>query len=323
MRRHSGFVAWPVRLVVPESDDGEMPNTPTPVWRRDRASDEDEAELYRQVGDQHWGEPLLTVPLSLEGRLEFRAVLFVPPTAPADPYAAAAQHGPRLYVRNVLLVEDCSELLPAYLRFVRGVVDAPDLPLTLSRENIQSDPRIELIRRQLTRKLLSALEDLSTADPGRYRGFWAQFGTVLKEGLIDDSANRATLLRLARFASTAGDEPTALANYTCRMPEGQGHLLYVAGASEPVLRSSPHLEAHIAAGRRCSCSTTRSTRSGWRRTRPSPTCRSDRPARRIPRPANQDRKRSIPPTPSGTARCSAGCKTRWPARSAQSGSPAR
>jgi molecular chaperone HtpG len=245
VRRHSGFVAWPVRLVAGEGEP-EVLNSPTPVWRRDKATDEEYAELYRQVGDQHWGTPLLTVPLSLEGRLEFKAVLFVPPTAPSDFTAANTHHGPRLYVRNVLVVEDCTDLVPPYLRFVRGVVDAPDLPLTLSRENIQSDPRIDLIRRQLTKKMLSALEDL---EPEKYAGFWEQFGAVLKEGLIDDSANRATLLRLGRFASTHSDELTTLADYVERMPEGQTEILYVTGAPVAVLRSSPHLEAHVAAGR--------------------------------------------------------------------------
>lgn len=240
--RHSGFVAFPVRL------GDEVLNSPTPVWRKDKATDEEYTGLYRQVSGQY-GDPLLTVPLNLEGRLELRAVLFVPPTAPPDPYAGSVHHGPRLYVRNVLVVEDCSDLVPSYLRFVRGVVDAPDLPLTLSRESVQSDPRIDLIRRQVTRKVLAALEDLATDEPEKYAGFWAQFGPVLKEGLIDDSANRATLLRLARFASTAGDEPTGLAGYVERMPEGQTHILHLTGAPVEVLRSSPHLEAHAAAGR--------------------------------------------------------------------------
>lgn len=244
VRRHSGFVAFPVRLLGGEEP--EVLNSPTPVWRRDKATDEEYAELYRQVGDQHWGDPLVTVPLSLEGRLEFKAVLFVPPTAPSDYAAANTHHGPRLYVRNVLVVEDCTDLVPTYLRFVRGVVDAPDLPLTLSRENIQSDPRIDLIRRQVTRKVLGALEDL---EDSKYATFWAQFGPVLKEGLIDDSANRATLLRLGRFASTHGDELTTLAAYVERMPEGQSEILYLTGAPVAVLRSSPHLEAHTAAGR--------------------------------------------------------------------------
>jgi molecular chaperone HtpG len=243
VRRHSGFVAWPVRLIG--DGEPEVLNSPTPVWRRDKATDEEYGELYRQVSGSY-GEPLLTVPLALEGRLEFRAVLFVPPSAPSDPYTAAQHHGPRLYVRNVLVVEDCSDLVPAYLRFVRGVVDAPDLPLTLSRESVQADPRIDLIRRQITKKVLGALEDL---EPEKYAGFWGQFGPVLKEGLIDDSANRQALLRLARFASTAGDEPTGLAGYVERMPEGQTHILYLSGAPVEVLRSSPHLEAHAAAGR--------------------------------------------------------------------------
>ena len=124
------------------------------------------ADLYRRVSGDPWGRPLLTVPLSLEGRLEFRAILYVPSRAPYDPYAAAAHRGPQLYVRNVLVDEDVPDLLPEFLRFVRDVVDA-DLPLTVSRESLQSDARIEVMRRQLTRKVLAALDDLSSSAPLR------------------------------------------------------------------------------------------------------------------------------------------------------------
>jgi molecular chaperone HtpG len=231
--------------------DGEILNSRTPLWRRERATiTEDEyADLYRRVSGNPWGRPLLTVPLSLEGRLEFRAILFVPPAAPYDPYGAAEHRGPQLYVRNVLVAEDFPDLLPAFLRFVRGVVDAPDLPLTVSRESLQSDARIEVMRRQLTRKVLAALDDLATSAPDRYATCWDQFGAVLKEGIVREAASRQTLLKLARFASTAGDEPVRLAEYVERMPEGQAHIYYLAGAPVEVLRESPHLESFTATGR--------------------------------------------------------------------------
>ncbi len=187
--------------------------------------------------------------MKAEGTFEYQALLFIPSHAPFDLFNRDAHIGVQLYVRRVFVLGDCDQLMPEYLRFVKGVVDAADMSLNVSREMLQQDRQVKAIRRRLTKKVLSAVKDLQSERPQDYRTLWTQFGGVLKEGLISDPDNREMLLRLASFASTHSDEePTTLAGYVERMKEGQSQIFYATGESRQQLLNSPHLEAFKAKG---------------------------------------------------------------------------
>ena len=172
---------------------------------------------------------------------------------------------------------DCDDLVPEYLRFVKGVVDAQDMSLNVSREMLQQDRQINAIRRRLTKKVLSAIKDMAAERPEDYRTFWTQFGRVLKEGLLSDFDNQETLLRISSFASTHSEqEPTTLAEYVGRMKESQQQIFYATGESREQLLKSPHLEAFKPRALRCCCSPIRSTRCGSGRSRSSTASRCSR-----------------------------------------------
>ncbi|MET9167030.1 molecular chaperone HtpG [Streptomyces cellulosae] len=253
VKRYSDFITWPIRLVGEKNgkgDDGEAAgpetlNSMKALWARprDEVSEDEYHELYKHIGHD-WREPLETIQLHAEGTFEYQALLFVPSHAPHDLFRQNMRHGLQLYVKRVFIMDDCEALLPAYLRFVKGVVDAQDLSLNVSREILQQDRHIRMMQRRLTKKVLSSVKSMMTGDPDKYATFWREFGAVLKEGLVTDPDNRDALLAVASFASTHEDgEAVTLKRYVERMPEGQDDIYYITGESRETIDNSPHMEA--------------------------------------------------------------------------------
>ncbi|CAL9321971.1 Chaperone protein HtpG [Streptomyces sp. SudanB148_2056] len=253
VKRYSDFITWPIRLVGEkdgEGDDGEAAepetlNSMKALWARprDEVSEDEYHELYKHIGHD-WREPLETIQLHAEGTFEYQALLFVPSHAPHDLFRQNTRHGLQLYVKRVFIMDDCEALLPSYLRFVKGVVDAQDLSLNVSREILQQDRHIRMMQRRLTKKVLSSVKSMMTADAEKYATFWREFGAVLKEGLVTDPDNRDALLAVASFASTHEDgEAVTLKRYVERMPEGQDDIYYITGESRETVDNSPHMEA--------------------------------------------------------------------------------
>lgn len=243
VKRYSDFISFPVLL------GGDTLNSMKALWARPRSevSDEEYREFYRHVSHD-WTDPLDIIQMRAEGTFEYEALLFLPARARQDLYQRDARHGLQLYVKRVFILDDSRELLPDYLRFVEGVVDAADLSLNISREILQQDRHIQLIRRRLAKKVLASVKDLMSKDAEKYRTFWGEFGPVVKEGLLDGSEDHKAILDVASFASTAGDEPTTLAAYVARMPEGQDKIYFMTGDSRAQVENSPHMEAFRAKG---------------------------------------------------------------------------
>ncbi|MCV7201216.1 molecular chaperone HtpG [Mycolicibacterium peregrinum] len=248
VKKYSDFIAWPIRM------HGETLNSMKALWAkpRDEVSDEEYSEFYKHIAHA-WDEPLAVIPMKGEGTYEYQALLFIPSHAPFDLFTRDARVGVQLYIKRVFVMGDCDELIPGYLRFVKGVVDAQGMSLNVSREILQQDRQVTAIRRRLTKKVLSTIADLQSGRPQDYRTLWAQFGAVLKEGLMSDPDNRDTLLRVSSFASTvsaaAGEDGlTTLAEYVERMKDGQEQIFYATGPSTEQLLKSPHLEAFKARG---------------------------------------------------------------------------
>ena len=224
MRRYSDFVAYPIRLQIDAGERTEPLNSRQAIWTRPAAEvgDEEYAEFYKHVSHD-WNEPLERVAVHIEGNYEARALLFLPSQAPLDLYHAdSAQRGVQLYVKRVFIMDDCRELLPEWLRFVRGVVDAEDAALNVSRELLQNDRQVGAIRKRLVKKLLDSLERMLREEREKYARFWAEFGPVLKEALysLEPERERVLKLLLCETSESAG-ELTTLAEYVERMGEGQ------------------------------------------------------------------------------------------------------
>lgn len=250
VKRYSDFITWPIRLVGEKGDDGaaaepETLNSMKALWARprDEVSEDEYHELYKHIGHD-WREPLETIQLQAEGTFEYQALLFVPSHAPHDLFRQNMRHGLQLYVKRVFIMDDCEALLPSYLRFVKGVVDAQDLSLNVSREILQQDRHIRMMQRRLTKKVLSSVKSMMTRDADKYATFWREFGAVLKEGLVTDPDNRDALLAVASFASTHEDgDAVTLKQYVERLPEGQDDIYYITGESRETIDNSPHMEA--------------------------------------------------------------------------------
>lgn len=220
------------------------------LWARSReeVTDDEYHELYKHISHD-WNSPLETIRLQAEGTFEYQALLFIPAHAPQDLFVQGYKRGIQLYVKRVFIMDDCEALMPPYLRFVKGVVDAQDLSLNVSREILQQDRQIQLMHRRLAKKVLSTVKDMMSGEPERYATFWREFGRVLKEGLLSDFENRDAILGVSSFATTHGeDEPTTLRSYVERMKEGQEHIFYLTGESRQAIESSPHMEAFRAKG---------------------------------------------------------------------------
>ncbi|MCA9718605.1 MAG: molecular chaperone HtpG [Myxococcales bacterium] len=257
VRRYSNYVMHPIELTAIKDDgeaDGETKqiNEASAFWAREpkELTEEDYKEFYKHVmggfvlpGD----EPIARLHVSLDAPLQFKALLYVPGRAPADLFLEDRK-SVQLYARRVLIVENCDKLLPLYMRFVRGVVDSEDLPLNVSREMVQEDRKISAIRRQLTRKVFKALEDLAE-DSEKYAKFWESFGAVLKEGVHTDNSHHKQLFELLRYRSSTSDGALrSLQQYVDGMKEGQEAIYYISGENVDAVARSPHLEACRAHG---------------------------------------------------------------------------
>jgi molecular chaperone HtpG len=243
VKRYSDFIAFPIRM-------GEQTlNSMKALWARPRSEvkDEEYTEFYRHISHD-WTDPLEIIQMRAEGTFEYEALLFIPSRAPHDLFQRDGRRGIQLYVKRVFIMDDSRELMPDYLRFVKGVVDAADLSLNISREILQQDRHIQLIRRRLAKKVLSTIKDLQTKEPEKYATLWREFGRAIKEGLLGDPDDHKAILDVASFASTAGAEPTTLAGYVERMPEGQQEIFYMTGETRAQVENSPHMEAFKAKG---------------------------------------------------------------------------
>ncbi|WP_019872350.1 molecular chaperone HtpG [Salinispora oceanensis] len=258
VKRYSDFIAHPIRMAVeqPGTDGGEPTtevqtlNSMKALWARSRDEVEpaEYHEFYKHVSHD-WADPLEVVHMRGEGTFEYEALLFLPTHAPLDLFSPQGRRGVQLYVKRVFIMEDCEALMPGYLRFVKGVVDAHDLSLNISRELLQQDRQIQVVRRRLVKKILATVKDLKANQPEKYRTFWTEFGAVVKEGLIDDTENRDSLLELLSVASTHDPaEPTDLAGYVTRMKDGQTDIYYATGENRTTIENSPHMEAFRAKG---------------------------------------------------------------------------
>ena len=265
VKRYSDFITWPIRMADEaaakktdagsEDEGGDTAelvtiNSRKALWSRPQSevSEEEYAEFYRHVSHD-WQEPLETIRLSAEGTFEYQALLFLPSHAPMDLFLRDGKRGVQLYVKRVFIMDDCEALVPEYLRFVKGVVDASDLSLNISREILQQNRQIQLIRKRLVRKVLSTVKTMLDDEPEKYATFWSELGRAVKEGLLSDSENQQAILEICSFPSTHdADKPTTLAAYLERMPEGQDAIYYVTGESRAALEHSPHMEAFRAKG---------------------------------------------------------------------------
>ena len=220
-------------------------NSMKPIWTRKQSevSKEDYFDFYKHIAHD-WTEPLKTLPLKAEGTHEYDALLFVPSHAPYDLFYHGSEAGLRLYAKRVMVMEKCEDLLPRYLRFIKGVVDASDLPLNISRQRLQQDRHIGQIKKWLTRKVLDALSEMQEKEPDTYLKFWKEFGRAIKEGTSADYENKDRILSLLLFESSNDPEKlTTLKEYVSRMKPEQNEILYLTGESRKVIENSPHLEA--------------------------------------------------------------------------------
>ena len=244
VKKYSDFVAYPIRLGT------ETLNSMKAIWTRpkDEVTEEEYREFYKHVS-RDWNDPLEHLSIHVEGGLEARALLYIPSKAPFDLWHEGARSGVQLYVRRVFIMDDCKELLPPWLRFVRGVVACDDLSLNVSREILQQNRQIQAIRRHLVRRLLGALKEMKDERPENYRTFWKEFGPVLKEGLLGMDDGQERILELVLAPSSHGTVvPTSLGEYAARMKEGQPAIYYMTGPSLAAVEQSPHLEAVRAKG---------------------------------------------------------------------------
>ena len=240
IKRYSDFVPWPIEL------GGKVLNAQKPLWTRpkEEIKPEEYAEFYKLLAHD-WTAPALTVHFKAEGTSEYTALLFVPAEKPFDLFERSEPRSRlALYVKRVLIVQDCADLLPPWLRFVRGLVDASDLPLNVSREVLQATPLVRQIKKRLTRRVIDALAQQLAEKRAEYETLFGHFGTLLKEGLYAGEDEDGKLAKLLLFESTQGAEKSTLAEYVARMQKEQKAIYFLAGNEKSVLESSPHLESY-------------------------------------------------------------------------------
>ena len=257
VKKYSNHIAFPIFLTYDKSEwnaeekksekmrTTEQVNVASALWRRSKSelTDEDYKELYKSItGDSQ--DPLFWFHTKAEGSLEYTTLFFIPSKAPLDLYQSDYRVGVKLYVKRVFIMDDAKELLPQYLRFVRGVIDSEDLPLNVSREILQQNRVLTSIRTASVKKILSELKAIATNKPDEYLKFIAEYNRPLKEGLYGDYGNREALLDLIRFKSTKVDDVTSLSEVMTRMKDGQKSIYYITGGAESLLRNSPLLEIY-------------------------------------------------------------------------------
>ncbi len=256
LRRYSDHITVPILMHKEEwnqekgeqlmLDEEEQVNQASALWARPKSeiTAEQYEEFYKHVAHDH-DKPLAWTHAKVEGRQEYTQLLYIPGRAPFDLWDRDHRRGVKLYVRRVFIMDDAEQLMPAYLRFVRGVIDSADLPLNVSREILQQSKDVESIRNGSVKKVLGLLEDLAENDKEKYATFWEAFGRVLKEGVGEDFANRERIAKLLRFASTQADtdaQTVTLTDYVSRMKEGQEKIYYITADTFAAAKNSPHLE---------------------------------------------------------------------------------
>lgn len=258
VRKYSDFVAYPIIYEGASQEPGVIGeaakdikvvtktlNSMKPIWSRtgSEVTESDYISFYQRLSNDG-GEPLKVLACKAEGTVEYEALLFIPSEAPYDLFYHGSESGLKLYAQRVMIIDKCEELLPRYLRFVKGVVDSNDLPLNISRQRLQQDNHIAKIRKWLVRKVLEALAEMKEKETEKYARFWAEFGRALKEGITSDYENKEKLLPLLQFQSSHDPkELTTLGAYAERMKPDQSEILYLTGESRRVVENSPHLEA--------------------------------------------------------------------------------
>ena len=260
IRKYSDHISLPIQMRKEEwdeekkemviRDEMETINQASALWARSKSdiTDEQYTEFYKHVSHD-FAEPLTWTHNRVEGRSEYTQLLYIPARAPFDMWDRNQRSGIKLYVKRVFIMDDAEQLMPVYLRFVKGVIDSNDLPLNVSREILQESRDVKVIREGSTKRVLGMLEELANADEPekkeKYDGFWKEFGQVLKEGIGEDSTNKDRIGKLLRFASTHNEneaQNVALADYVSRMKDGQDKIFYVTADSWTAARNSPHLE---------------------------------------------------------------------------------
>jgi molecular chaperone HtpG len=257
VKKYSNHIAFPIFLTYDKSEwneaekksvktrTTEQVNAASALWRRPKSelTEEDYKELYKSVSGG-WEDPLFWFHTKAEGNLDYTTLFYVPAKAPLDLYQAEYKGGVKLYVKRVFIMDDSKELLPQYLRFIRGIIDSEDLPLNVSREILQQNRVLNSIRTASVKKILSELKNIAANQPEQYLKFITEYNRPLKEGLYGDFANRETLLDLIRVKSTKVEGLTSLADVKSRMKEGQKGIYYITGGAESLLRTSPLLEIY-------------------------------------------------------------------------------
>ncbi len=256
LKKYSDHITLPILMKKEEwneaekknvvTDEDEQVNQAAAIWTRPKAeiTEEQYVEFYKHVSHD-FEAPLAHLHAKVEGKQEYTQLLFIPARAPFDMWDRDRRHGIKLYVRRVFIMDDAEQLMPAYLRFVRGVIDSNDLPLNISREILQESKVVESIRGGSVKKVLGLLEDLAENDKDKYVKFWKEFGRAFKEGLGEDWGNKERIAKLCRFTTTHTDseeQTETLAAYVSRMREGQDKIYYITADSFPAAKNSPHLE---------------------------------------------------------------------------------
>ena len=250
-KKYSDHIAVPISMApISGEGDREVINEATAIWKKAKAeiSNDDYKEFYRLISNDFM-EPLKWVHSQVEGKLEYTTLFYIPQMAPFDLWDRDSKQGIKLYVQRVFIMDDAEELLPRYLRFIKGIIDTNDLPLNVSRELLQKDKALEKIRLASIKKILGLIERLSKTDD--YQKFWTTFGRVLKEGIVEDEAHRERISKLLRFSSTVegGDEPTVgFSDYVSRMKEDQSDIFYITADSFATAKNSPHIEYFLSKG---------------------------------------------------------------------------
>ena len=247
VRTYSDHISIPIMLAEKEGET--QINTGSAIWTRQKKdiTDEQYKEFYHHVANVY-DEPWLTLHNRAEGKIEYTNLMFIPSSKPYDLMNPDRKNRLQLYVKRVFITDDCDDLMPAYLRFVRGIVDSEDLPLNVSREMLQHNVVVKRIRSALIRRVFNELNKKAEKDPEEFSKFWANFGAVLKEGLYEDHENRDKILEIVRFNSTASDKLISLAEYVERMKKGQTEIYYISGEGLDLVKASPQLEGFKARG---------------------------------------------------------------------------
>lgn len=252
INKYSDHICWPIKMKETSTEDNkekesfETVNKATALWtmQKSEITDDEYIALYKHISHD-FQNPLMWSHNHVEGKHDYISLLYIPAHAPYDLWQQEVKHGLKLYVKRVFIMDDATQFLPRYLRFVKGIIDASDLPLNVSREILQDNKQVDSIRSACTKRVLSMLEKLSTDEPEKYQAFWDAFGLVIKEGPIEDVSNKDVISTLLRFATTKSDsekQTVKLSDYVARMKEGQDKIYYITASSYNAAKNSPHLE---------------------------------------------------------------------------------